>query len=307
MTDQVRPARLLQRCGTCDHNHRAGLGCALCGCVRFRMHPADVAAEDQVAAAERAERDGRDTLLGAGFAGRLMEAIDSWEQSTFRGWDEMPLLCRVVAGRLAEVDQNVHPDVDDNLAVVVIKVEPLRVPPWFYARCAERSGGDNFVAGLVTLANAFERRASHTDAMLKLMNIDPDLPAIAWMWVSEAYAKDAADATRSAAADPSLRRDEMRTVVAVDVDERQYHVQRLRFGRIEGLPMRSVTGPTSPRKFRAEVREHAAAVLPDVPFEELCGPEGMPRVNRQLVRLVRCSTARVETRAMFAGFGDPDR
>ncbi|MBO3736662.1 hypothetical protein [Actinoplanes flavus] len=212
----VRITDLPYRCGTCLHVHPPLGTCADCGddgCLGWTLHADEQSRLDDRALQELTELQGERTILDAAQADTLLRTLEHWEadHATY-GWGNKPLL--------AVIGTTPHLPVDPIHARQLYVLQQLDLPDTFW-----HQGHPTDV--LYALGGQAAARPGWWRHWRITAGLDPRQPQIAWALLSESYIKDPAE-TRSANRHPGARKDEMRMVVAVDVDARIYTYGRTR-------------------------------------------------------------------------------
>ncbi len=270
-------------CGHAHHGHTDTLArvpaCPTCGCDTFVIDPAHLAAADAEDAADAAAYPGGRLLDGEIYAGvhHTLRAFED-QSLTGLGWDCPPIIGPLYIGQPQSAGNGT------SLLPVVPGVIDLS-----RGKLLEMTRGDaDIIAAL--LADMAEERPELFDFMRVASDLDPRHPPVAWFCIYEAWAKDSPGAG-SAQDDPSLRRDEIRQLVAVDVDERVHEITRVRStGEVRDhvTPM---------HVYRARL---AGGAGPDG-MRVLADPTALPPLIGNLLRLVRVTRAEQDIRRAFPG------
>jgi hypothetical protein len=261
-----------QKCGTCEHPHKPGLPCGTCHCELFAPHRDDLERDEDLALRELIDYD-RPTLLTPAEANILLDSLSGWEEQVhqFGQWDLPPMLATVVGHEVPAADGS---------RMLTLAVTPLQLPNYFWAQ-----GSGNPLELLAGIIDRAQRNPGWFDHFRLATGLDKRDKVMAWVLYTEAYAK--AHAGDNANADPLARLDEIRTVTAVDCDERMYSVQRFRH---KGDVHRFLAPP---REYRQATREGLTRQGLDP--DKLLGESGMPRANELLRALIRITTAEALT------------
>jgi hypothetical protein len=271
-----------QRCGTCQHEHHGTMAaltgmpsCPTCGCTAYTVHAEELAAGAQRDADEARFYPAGGRILDGDMARGLHACLLAVEEriDADMGWDALPHLGVMYVGA---------PAGDDGaITTVPIAVAALDL---MYARLMQNSGG-NMQAIAGALAEMAEQEPGLFDAYRAGAGLDPRDPVIAWWASYEAIVRDADDDDpRSARDHPELVADELRQVIAVDVDERVHEITRLRStGKVvDGMDPLPAYAAAMNAGRRDGVR--------------LLNRAGIPPIPEALLRLMRVSRTETELR-----------
>ncbi len=214
-----------RRCGACGHDHFGPTTsmdtvppCSTCGCAAYALDTAEMAVLDAADAVDAAEFGGGERILTGDFVAGIHRVAQSIEETlNEQGWDKPPMIGVMHIARPAVVG----PD----LQMLGVTVAMLDLG---YSNLFQMCRGDTTIM-LHLLAQMADERPQYFDQFRAASGIDKHDPVVAWWCAFEAYAK-AAGEPGNANDNPELRRDEIRSVIAVDVDERIHEIGRLRYG-----------------------------------------------------------------------------
>ncbi len=289
MEKRAEIAFIATRCGTCEHKHQPGScpDCAAGGmqCPGWTQHPDDKAREQELEHADIAS-GGVGLVLDSSQVRSLLDTLAAFEAriDTELGWDSFPILATVgmSAPPVAE-----HPAEELGYGEQIVMLAPLQLPDLFWKQ-----------SSVMSLLYALTRKAAEQPDWWRSFRLKAGIqsrdPALAWVLVTEAWAKDMTDMDKCAADDPSLRRDEIRTVSAVDIDGRVYSLARLRStGEVVQCDVH--TGPNY-RRMSHDILS-AAGLDPYARLTE----EGLDRAHTVCSRLAVLSRQEIEQYARVAG------
>ncbi|WP_436528296.1 hypothetical protein [Actinoplanes sp. HUAS TT8] len=268
-------------CGTCLHTHPPFGPCPHCGdggCLGWTLHADEQNRLDDRALQELTELHGERTLLDAAQADALLRTLAAWEadHDTY-GWENKPVL--------AVIGATPHAPVDPIHTSQLFVLKELDLPGAFW----EHPGQGRPTAVLYALGSQAAARPGWWRQWRRTAGLDPRQPQIAWVFLCESYMKQPTE-TRSANRHPDARTDELRLVVAVDIDARIYTYGRRRsdnhilINTVETLP-----GYQHMRRISAPILGHD--------FDAITGDIGMDYAHQVVARLMALQRAENFARA----------
>lgn len=254
------------RCKTCVHNHTRDLACVLCGCSNYVDATGDGVAE--YFAHDTGALYVPGGLLAPEVACVIMDSLETWEHINHDQWDVAPSI-----GVLTAAQHTLG-----GRAVMTAMVHVAEIPYTMWEVVGDpRIMIRNFVNTAVQYPTKFD------ELRYLWCGLPRDQVVIAWFFSVEALVRDKATGEVT---------DEERRVIAVDVDDRHYHLSRTRITndverRIATLQM-----------FKADCAR-AAAERGEDPKDVF--HDGLPRLNSWMQQLTRATTQEQTARVALAG------
>jgi hypothetical protein len=269
----MRVTDLPYRCGTCLHVHPPLGSCSGCGdsgCLGWTLHADEQKRLDDRALQELTELQGERTLLDVGQADALLRTLAVWEADVGTyGWENEPLLAVIGITPQAPVDP-IHTSQD-------FVLRKLDLPDGFWK---QQRRPTEVLDDLGVRAAA---RPGWWRQWRRTAGLDIRQPQIAWALLCESYLRNPTE-TRSANEHPAARQDELRLVIAVDIDARLYTYGRRRSdGHILINTVETLPGYQHMRRTGAKALGHD--------FDAMTGGIGLDYAHQVVARLTALQRA----------------